>query len=462
MLKIMRKYQRSWIIKVIFGAIIVTFVLFFGYSMTTQREKPLAQVGPYKISVQEYWKAYEDQEKFYKMLTKGELDEKTTKEIKERVKEDLINKYVLLARADELGIKASNEEFAEYLNSIDAFKKDGKFNEEQYRAALRYQKIEPEKFEESWKRDRIIQKVAVIIQDTGTFFNEKDVWTGYVMEKGMVNLSYALYDPSAFRDKINIGEKELLDIYEREKSAYKSENIYHFKVLIVDEKSSIKDDAVYMDLLKIKDIETYGKEKGLPAIDLGDMQENDLIKRYQGLKIEDLREMKKKGEISRVVRSPEGKSYIFQLVDMTEGKYLDKTLALGKIRDKLVGERAKAMAKLAAEAAIKDKSFDANSETGFIVRNAGGIAGIGEIPRESREVLLLSETKALYEKPLEISGKYYIFSYKGEQAPDKREWEKEKESYTEYFTEKNRREFLNSFLNETRAKMKISVNEKAL
>ncbi len=462
MLKIMRKYQRSWVIKVIFGAIIVTFVLFFGYSMSTQREKPFAQIGPYKISVQEYRKAYEDQEKLYRMLTKGELDEKMAKEIKEKVKEDLINKYVLLARADELGIKTSNEEFAEYLNSIEAFKKDGKFNEEQYRAALRYQKIEPEKFEESWKRDRVIQKVAVIIQDTATFFNEKDVWAGYVMEKGKVNLSYALYDPLTFRDKVSVSENELLDIYEREKSAYKSENTYRFKVLVVDEKSPIKDDAVYMDLLKIKDIETYGKEKGLSVSDLGDMQENDLIKQYKGLKIEDLREMKKKGEISRVVRSPEGKSYIFQLVDMTEGKYLDKTLALGKIRDKLVSEKAKATAKLAAEAAIKDKSFNANNETGFIVRNTASIAGIGEIPQESREVLSLSDTKTLYEKPLEISGKYYIFSYKSDQAPDKQEWEKEKESYTGYFTEKNKREFLNAFLKETKAKMKISVNEKAL
>ena len=462
MLKFMRKYQRSWVIKVIFGAIIVTFVLFFGYSAYQEKEVSFAEIGPYKVSLREYQEACVEQEKFYKMITKGELDEKMLKDLRQKVKEGLVNKYVLLTKADELGIKVSDEELAEYLNSIAAFKKDGKFNKEQYLAVLRYQKIDPEKFEESWKKDRTVQKVEAIVQDAGTFFSESDVWAGYVKEKGKVNLSYALYDPSSFRDKVNISEKELLDLYEKEKGIYRGENIYRFKLLVVDQKGSLKDDVVYMDLLKVKDIDAYGREKGLQVSDLGEMKESDLIKQFKGLKIEDLRELKKKGEISRVVRSPEGKSYIFQLVDMTPGKDLDKTLALAKIKEKLTDEKAKALAKLAAEAGIKDKSFKANDETGFIARNANSIGGLGQIPQESRGVLALSQTEKLYEKPLEISDKYYIFSFKDEQLPDKQEWAKDKESYAKYFMEKNNTEFLNSLLSEMKTKLKVSINEKAL
>jgi hypothetical protein len=172
--------------------------------------------------------------------------------------------------------------------------------------------------------------------------------------------------------------------------------------------------------------------------------------------------MKKKGEISRVVRSPEGKSYIFQLVDMMEGKDLDKTLALAKVREKLIGEKANVMAKLAAEGAIKDKSLSAKNETGFITRSSNKIEGLGEIPQESRGILSLSQTKTLHESAIEISGKYYVFSYKDEQLPDKQEWAKDKESYTKYFVGKNSEEFLNSFLTEMKTKIKVTIDQKAL
>ena len=64
---------------------------------------------------------------------KDKFDENMLKELKEKVMEDLVDKYVLLVKADELDIKVSDREFGDFFNSIEAFKKDGKFNNEQYR-----------------------------------------------------------------------------------------------------------------------------------------------------------------------------------------------------------------------------------------------------------------------------------------------------------------------------------------
>jgi len=464
MLKLMRKHATSWMIKVLLWGIIIVFVGAYGYGSLTEKEKSVAQIGPYKVGPREYREAYDKTLEVYKMIFKEKLDEKMKKELKieEKAMDGIVNTYILLIVAKELGVTVSDGEFGDFLNSVEVFKRDGKFNKEQYLAALKREKLEPEEFEKSQKRNMLVRKVAGIVQDTGTFFNEPDVWAGYVREKGKVNLAYALFDPSAFRDKVNISEKELLDLYEREKGAYKAENTYRFKLLVVDEKSPLKDDAVYMDLLKVQDIGAYGKEKGLTVSDLEDMKESDLIKQFKGLKMEDLKDMKKKGEISRVVRSPEGKSYIFQLVDMTEGKNLDKALVLVKIREKLTNEKTKAMARLAAEGAIKEKSLSAKNETGFVTRNANSINLLGEIPQESRGILSLSQTKTLYETPLEISGKYYVFSYKDEQLPDKQEWAKDKESYTKYFVGKNREDFFNSFMTEMKTKIKVTIDKKAL
>lgn len=462
MLKIMRKYQRSWVIKVIFGAIIVTFVLFFGYGALSEKEKSVAVVGQYKVSEREYQEAYDKIKENYRRLFQSNLDEKTMKELKieDQAMDQIVNTYLLLIAADELGVAVSDGEFTDFLNSIDAFKKDGKFNEEQYLAVLRANRIDPVQFRESTRREILMRKTASIIQDTGTLSDESDVWAAYVKDKGKVKLSYALFDPSVYRDKVSINEKELLDLYEKEKSAFRGENTYRLKLLVVDEKGTLKDDVVYMDLLKGKELEAYGKEKGFQVTDLGEMKESDLIRQFKGLKITDLREMKKKGDISRLLRTAEGKSHIFQLVDMTEGKDLDKTLALAKIKDRLISEKAKTMAKAAAETAIKDKSFVVKGETGFILRSARSIEGLGEIGQDSKGVLSLSQSKTIYDNPVEIAGKYYVFSYKDEQLPDRQGWEKEKGEYAKYFMAKNRMEFFDSFLSDMKKRVKVSDNRK--
>jgi hypothetical protein len=346
----------------------------------------------------------------------------------------------------------------EFLNSVPAFKIDGKFNKEQYLMVLTRNNANPEEFEKSWKQATLAQKVASIIEDTGIFFNESDIWADYVREKGKVNIAYAEFDPSAFKDKVSISEKELLDLYEKEKDAYKAENTYRLKELVIDTTGTLRDDAIYMDLLKAKDMEAYGREKGLTVIDLGSIKEGELSKKFKGLKIDEWLRSLKKGDISLPVRE-EGKSYIFQLVDMEEGKKLDKTLALAKIKERLVNEKSGAMAKLAAENAISRKTFNAKHETGFIARNAQSISGIGEIPQEYKGVFSLSKTNTLYDKPLEISGKYYVFSYKDEKLPDRDGWAKDKESYTKYFVAKNRNEFYKSFLAEMKKTVKVDWKE---
>lgn len=463
MLKLMRKHATGWMIKIIFGAIIVVFVG-FGVGTLAQKEKPIAEIGDYKISLREYREAYNKTLDFYKILYKDKFDDNMLKELKmkEKVMDDLVDKYLLLMKADELGLKVSDQEFGDFINGIEGFKKDGKFNKEQYLLALRRNNLDPEKFEGPQKKSMLVQKVIKVIQDTGTFFNESDLWAGYVKEKGRVNLAYAEFDPASFKDKVNVSDKELLDLYEKEKGGYKAENTYRLKELAVNEKGPIKDDVVYMDLMKSQDMDAYGKEKGLAVSDLGEMKESDLVKRFKGLKTEDLRELKKKGEISRLIRSGEGKSYIFQLVSMEEGKDLDKNLALAKIKERIINEKAKALAKSAAEEAIKGKSLNVKRETGFIPRNSRGIPGIGEIPQEQKGILAISQSQAIYEKPLEASGKFYVFSFKEEKLPDRDEWARDKESYSRYFTAKNKDEFLKSFLTEMRAKVKPKYDVKDL
>lgn len=464
MLKIMRKYQRSWIIKVIFGAIIVSFVLFFGYSTWSAKEKPLAKVGSYEVGVQEFRTEYKKIEDMYKMIFKEKYDEKVAKEmkLKDKVLDQIVNSYLLMIAADEMGVKVGDDEFAEFLNSVEAFKKDGKFNKEQYQAVLRANKMDAEQFEASRKREMLLQKAASVIQDSGAYYNESDAWKSYVKEKGRVKLSYSVFEPAAFRGKVQVTDKELLDTYEKQKSMYRAENSYLLKVIAVDQNGSIKDDAVYMDLLKSKDIDAYGKSKGLAVISLGEMKEGELVKQYKGLRIEDLRDLKKQGELSRLVRSSDGKSYVFQLVNVTEGKDLDKTMALERIKEKIVSEKAMMLAKSAAEEAIKNKSPAPDKDTEFVSRTSQSINGVGLIPEDSKGLLGVTKEKPLYDKAVEVGNRFYVFAFNSEEQPDKQTWEKDKEAYTKYFNAKSREEYLKSYLTEMKSRVKVTFDDRQL
>lgn len=458
MLKFMRKHATGYMVKAMFGLIIVVFI-FWGVGSFRDREQIVAEIGPYKVSAREYDDAYKKMQEFYRMIYRGKLDENMLKELKlkEKAKDEIINRYMLLITANEIGLAVSDREFSEHIQGIDAFKREGKFDERLYVAVLQQNNIDPKKFEETEKNTMLIQKVANFIKDNGTFFSEADAWAGYVKEKGMVNLSYSVFDPSSFRSKVNIAEKELLELYEKEKESHRSENAYRLKYLVIDDKGPVKDDAAYMDLLKVRDIDKYGEQKGLHVVDLGMMKESEVMKRLKNMKVDDWLKGLKKGDITLPIREG-GRSFIFQLLDVQDGKPLNKNVVLAIIKERIITERSKDMARLAAEDAIARKSLSLGKETGFILRSAHGIKGIGDVPKDDIGLLALSKDKPLYEKPVEISGRFYVFSFKGERFPDTKEWQKEKDSYTRYFVAKNREEFFKSFMTEMRTKGKIKIS----
>jgi parvulin-like peptidyl-prolyl isomerase len=460
MLRFMRKYATGWLVKGLFGVIIIVFI-FWGVGSFRGGEKVIAEVGPYKISYEEYQDAYKNIFNTYRLMYKDKLDENLLKElkIKEKVMDELINRHLLLSKAKDLGIKISDAEFDEYIGNINAFKRDGKFSEKFYMEILKRNGLDPKKFEESEKTNLTIMKLTSIINDNGIFINEADSWASYVKEKGIINMSYIQFDPSDYKNKVNVDEKELQALYDKEKGTYKGENLYHLKYLVIDEKSNVKDDAVYMDLLKFNDIDAYGKKNNMDVINTGSLKEGELLKKFKDIKIEEWIKSLKKGDISLPIRG-KSKSYIFKLIAMEEGKPFDKDAIMKELREKIILEKTKVFAKASAEEAISKKAFTSKNETGFVPRNNAAIPKIGTIPEENIDVMTLSKDHAMYYKPVEISGKYYVFAFKDEKTPDLKEWEKNKVNYSNYIVVKKRSEYLKSFIEDLKKKEKVNVHWK--
>jgi peptidyl-prolyl cis-trans isomerase D len=197
------------------------------------------------------------------------------------------------------------------------------------------------------------------------------------------------------------------------------------------------------------------------------MRQSELFKTYKNLKIETWIKDLRKGDVSLPVRD-DGRSLIFQLVEREEGKPMEKSAALQSIKNKLMTDKAKEKARLAAQDAVKSKSVDKKTHTGFVSRTASSIPKVGDIPRDNTGMLGLTKDTPVYDKPVEIDGAYYVFGFAGEQEPDRQEWQKDKERFTQYYIAKHKEQFLTSFIEESKqamlkqGKIKILKNPKEI
>ncbi len=452
MLKFMRKHAKSYLIKIIFAVIIIVFVCYFGAGSIRESETVIAEVGGFEVRDPEYRETYSKEIEIFRQLYRDRMDDKLIADLKEKVLNDVINKYILLSEAKKLGISVSDQEFADLIGSVDVFRKDGKFDKERYLAVLKQNRLEPDDFERSQKTMLLVRKVVSIIRDTGAPVSDADIWAGYVREKGKVNLAYSRFDPAAYKTRVSVTDRELNDLYEKEKERFRGEDTFRLRYIVIEGKGSLKDDQVYMDLLKSKDIGAYGKQKGLAVSDTGDVRWSELLKRFKSLKIETWIKDLRKGDISLPVRD-DAKSYIFQLVTREDGKPMGKSEALARLKARITDEKAKEMARLAAEDALKAKSAGTRATTGFLPRTATSIPKLGEIPKGAADLLGLTKENPVYGKPVEMNGDYYIFSFAGEQDPDRKEWEKNKEGFSRYYAARYREQFLKSFIEESKQAM---------
>jgi hypothetical protein len=453
----MRRHASRWVLGGLLAIIILTFVFSFGFSRSSL-DKSAAQVGPYKISVPEYWEAYKKTEDYYRLLYKDKFDETTRNELKlkETVMNQLVDKYLLLTKAHDMGLSVSEKEIADSLLAVSVFNRNGKFDRQAYLDFLRRNNLNPKEFEDDQRQSMLISKVISIIEDNGAQVDDKAAYEGYVKERGQVKLSVAVFDPDDYKGKVAVDEKEALAIYEKEKGAYRSENTYPLKYLVIDVKSGIKDDQAYMELLKSKDIAGYGRSKAIEVVDTGTVKESNLLSKFPKLKILEVFKGMGKGDISLPVRDG-NVSYLFQIVDREDGKPLDRSEALKIISARMAAEKAKTMARVKAEDAVKDKDTKFSKDTGFISRKSTAIPAIGEIPKESADLLALTKGQT-YQKPVEISGKYYVFAYLDEKQPEKDEWDKEKENYKRLFAATSRNAYLTALKEDMKKSVKVKIN----
>ena len=135
-------------------------------------------------------------------------------------------RIALLRQAEELGVKASDEEVIKLIESYPFFQNNGRFDNRIYNELLRYVfRTQPRSFEEQTRQNIIISKLYLKVTD-GITVEDKDVREGYIKIK------------SAQDKKFKFEEKKFL------------EEKQYFRQMMLEEKKQEKFSSFIEGLLK--------------------------------------------------------------------------------------------------------------------------------------------------------------------------------------------------------------------
>lgn len=163
MLKSMRKHAKYFY--VLFVLVILSFIFWGVGGIDQPSTVPVAVIGEETITVDEYWRAYQNTIDLYRDIYKEEFDEEKLG-LKQNVLNSLVAERVLYVAAEQAGLAVSDSELQEAIMNEPAFMRDGRFNRQVYLRALELNRITPGAYEESKRRDLMGEKMKRLIEES--------------------------------------------------------------------------------------------------------------------------------------------------------------------------------------------------------------------------------------------------------------------------------------------------------
>jgi len=221
MLDLIRRKQKSVVVKIVFWVIIAAFVgtIFLVWGQGGRGNGAdgdvAVKINGQRVTFGDFRGAYDNLRRLYQNIYR----ERFTPEMEEQLGlegqalEQLINQTLLLQDADDRDIEVSKSELVEAIAQISVFHVDGAFNKNQYLDVLKYQRLTSEQFEDSQRRQMLIEKVRQQIEEAATV-SEEEVAEEYRRRNEKVNLAFVRLAPALLEGKVAITDEALQGYYD--------------------------------------------------------------------------------------------------------------------------------------------------------------------------------------------------------------------------------------------------------
>ncbi len=221
MLDFVRKHSKSWGVKVLLWLVIIVFVGWGGYMYQTRHEYDIARVGDHYISTSEFTTAYSNTVEEVRKRFGGALPDQLMRalNLKEQTLQKLIQHYLIIRGAKDLGLLATNDEVRLKILEIPAFQSEGKFDAKRYEYVLRQMRMTPEIFEQQMSEDITTHKVIAFIMGSAVV-TEDEILADYHLNRDQIKLAYVVLDPGSFENNVTVTGQALQSFYQSNQDRY--------------------------------------------------------------------------------------------------------------------------------------------------------------------------------------------------------------------------------------------------
>lgn len=241
MLDLIRKKQKSIIIKVVFWAIIATFVgtifLVWGKgSDGDQQDTTVAvTVNKTRVGFDTFQSTYSNLYRLYQNVYKEQFTPELEKQLRLRQQalDTLIEQTLLIEEAERMDISVTQKELVDAIAAIPAFQENGSFSKERYLQVLNYQRMTPEEFENMQRRQLLIERVRERIQ-SGITITDADIAEEFRQQNEKIDLAFVRLAPANFEGKVRIDDKSLVDFFAGHREEFRIPETVALRYLIFE------------------------------------------------------------------------------------------------------------------------------------------------------------------------------------------------------------------------------------
>ncbi|MCX5666462.1 MAG: SurA N-terminal domain-containing protein [Candidatus Omnitrophica bacterium] len=128
------------------------------------------------------------------------------------------DRILMMEEVKKAGIRVSDKEVVEALRSHPLFIRNGVFDDRFYAYMLKNNiGLEPRAFEEIVRENLALQRLSVSFSKD-IKLSDADILDEYKKEFGKIKISYILFEPKDYLEKISIGENAAKDFYDKNKN----------------------------------------------------------------------------------------------------------------------------------------------------------------------------------------------------------------------------------------------------
>jgi peptidyl-prolyl cis-trans isomerase D len=221
------KYWLKWSLFIVVIAFILLYIPSFmqtpGMPLGTQ--DVVASVEGRDITVGRFRRAYQQQIQQYRNQFGGNMDERLLRQlgIDQRIVQQMIEEEAALVEAQKLGIRATNEEVRERIQSLPYFQENGQFiGETRYRQMLQAANppLRTDEFEDQVRRSVVVEKLQAALTDW-IAVTDAEVESEFKRRNEKVKLSVVNFPADKYRESVTATDAEIAAAFEADKDKYR-------------------------------------------------------------------------------------------------------------------------------------------------------------------------------------------------------------------------------------------------